>query len=988
MSTLGTYTFLPYLRRGISAAIARTEGQNPTESRATTRVTVSLRDPETNNSYSAIVEKLELYGPGEVTGFDSRVAIRTWPRPDVFDAESNLFLGVELDQADLPWRYTPARGTSATTGGEDGALLQPWFCLIALKDDEHEVVPYDATRSPPLPASVVVKPHAPLPKLGQAYAWAHLQVDGVRSIANTEALAQLLAKDPRRVVARLLCPRKLETKTAYTAFLVPTYKRGVQAGLGQEVKATVDEKAWPNDQFDDLKKTYRPSAIELPVYHHWRFGTGLGGDFEYLVSQLKERELPSTVGVRLMDVTEPGSGLDGLLATPLGLEGALKAPSTDSPWVEKERDAWVPEIRRLLNGPGQRLATPGDVPRVVLPMYGRWHAAQKTVLDPYAQSASPSWFHELNVDPRLRVAAALGTYVVQSQQQQLMASAWRQVGEIRRINEELRQAQLAREAAARIYARTLAPAGTEAVLFLTAPVHARVLTQTGTVEARLRKSPIAQGVLDPQWRRVARPLGPTGRRQERAGLTRTSDVLDHMNRGLLVPVGQIGPLGVGEVNLFEGAGLRPSISNPGDIGSATVSEAFQAQQYPPFPTGNYRRPETPPPPPQDPVEPIEGVHPFRDTLTELISELQPPPERAHPSAEDLEQLKTKLVGELDPHSTIPSSYTSRLSFTPEQQKQWQRDDPLEPVMAAPTFPQPMFEPLRQLSQDWVLPGLDQVPPNTISLVATNQRFLEAYMAGLNHEMARELLWNEYPTDQRGTYFTQFWDPSGYIAPNGQAQTLVDIPPITAWQAALGTNSTATSFSEGKLVLLVRGELLRRYPHALLYATKARWTGTGTGAKREIAVNSSGGIDPQNERHPVFTGTLQPDVTFFKFELTETQALGGPSPGAGDPDPGARDAGYFFVLQEQSSETRFGLNAWDQTTPPPPTAWDQLSWAHLPSDTTYVDLTKPPFDGSISINNMGWGSNGSDMAFNTLQQAVRVAIHATDMLPARKEAPHE
>src|SRR5687767_11565656 len=108
MSTLGTYAFLPYLRRGISAAISRTEGQNPTEARATTRVTVSLRDPETNNSYSAIVEKLELYGPGEVTGFDSRVAIRTWPRPDVFDAESNLFPGVELDQADLPWRYTPA----------------------------------------------------------------------------------------------------------------------------------------------------------------------------------------------------------------------------------------------------------------------------------------------------------------------------------------------------------------------------------------------------------------------------------------------------------------------------------------------------------------------------------------------------------------------------------------------------------------------------------------------------------------------------------------------------------------------------------------------------------------------------------------------------------------------------------------------------------------------------------------------------------------
>ena len=33
------------------------------------------------------------------------------------------------------------------------------------------------------------------------------------------------------------------------------------------------------------------------------------------------------------------------------------------------------------------------------------------------------------------------------------------------------------------------------------------------------------------------------------------------------------------------------------------------------------------------------------------------------------------------------------------------------------------------------------------------------MVGSNHEMGRELLWRGYPTDQRGTYFAQFWDTS-------------------------------------------------------------------------------------------------------------------------------------------------------------------------------------------------------------------------------------
>ena len=31
------------------------------------------------------------------------------------------------------------------------------------------------------------------------------------------------------------------------------------------------------------------------------------------------------------------------------------------------------------------------------------------------------------------------------------------------------------------------------------------------------------------------------------------------------------------------------------------------------------------------------------------------------------------------------------------------------------------------------------------------------MVGVNHEMSRTLLFNEYPTDQRGTDFQHFWD---------------------------------------------------------------------------------------------------------------------------------------------------------------------------------------------------------------------------------------
>src|SRR5215813_9926135 len=124
----------------------------------------------------------------------------------------------------------------------------------------------------------------------------------------------------------------------------------------------------------------------------------------------------------------------------------------------------------------------------------------------------------------------------------------------------------------------------------------------------------------------------------------------------------------------------------------------------------------------------------------------------------------------------------------------QTGDELEPIMDAPSFPQPMYESLRDLSQDFIFPGLDKVPPNTVQLLQTNAKFIESFLVGLNNEMGRELLWRGYPTDQRGTYFHQFWDTRTALKPER------DISPINEWnERALGT--TAVGAGGDKLVLL-------------------------------------------------------------------------------------------------------------------------------------------------------------------------------------------
>src|SRR6202022_352385 len=99
---------------------------------------------------------------------------------------------------------------------------------------------------------------------------------------------------------------------------------------------------------------------------------------------------------------------------------------------------------------------------------------------------------------------------------------------------------------------------------------------------------------------------------------------------------------------------------------------------------------------------------------------------------------------------------------------------------------PMYEPLKKKSIELFLPNINLVAPNSITLIETNQKFIESYMVGLNYEFGRKLLWRGYPTDQRGSYFRQFWDVRSYVPSPGEtpaqlSEKLKDIPPIHQWK---------------------------------------------------------------------------------------------------------------------------------------------------------------------------------------------------------------
>ena len=267
------------------------------------------------------------------------------------------------------------------------------------------------------------------------------------------------------------------------------------------------------------------------------------------------------------------------------------------------------------------------------------------------------------------------------------------------------------------------------------------------------------------------------------------------------------------------------------------------------------------------------------------------------------------------------------------------------VMAAPEIAAPIYSYLARYDRERFLPGIGQLAPDSITLLETNPRFIEAFMVGLNYEMNRELLWREYPTDQRGTVLRKFWSWT-----DGGP----DLPaPIHQWIKGGLSTHVRSSGQGGQIVLLLRGQLLRRYPNAVIYAWKAK----GAALKDPPAANDI--------REPVFRGTFDPDVSFAGFDLRDTDLT------LGD--------GWFFVLQEQPTEPRFGL---DETSEIPKTAlnkWSEASWAHTNVTPGGHLLIEGSALNNKAIGGVIFGRNSAHLAHIALQKPMRVAIHGKHMV---------
>jgi hypothetical protein len=304
-----------------------------------------------------------------------------------------------------------------------------------------------------------------------------------------------------------------------------------------------------------------------------------------------------------------------------------------------------------------------------------------------------------------------------------------------------------------------------------------------------------------------------------------------------------------------------------------------------------------------------------------------------------------LLEKLDPSVTVPARSLARLKagsgkFPGWLRPDWFDDRRIEPVMACPTFPYPMYEPLYRHDRDWMIPGLSKIgKPEMATLLQTNNRFIEAYLVGLNHEMARELLWRDYPTDQRGTYFDSFW--------TGQTELVAKLHEPAWATGSLGQHVKPEL--NGQLVMLVRGELIRRYPGVVAHA-----------ARQADSENGVPIFEADSPADTLFQIILPPNILLAGFSLTKEQAT-------------QEDETWWFTLSENPTEPLFGLDPSRQG----PMTLENLIWDDF--DVKPGQFLSAGHGGWINFPPSRWGASSAQMAFLLFQLPARAAFRATKMI---------
>lgn len=875
-------TFRAWVRERIAEAATGVHDGRPLVS---TTVTLSGTDAYGSATTSATRPvRFLLAGPADVVGLTPAAIARRYPGPGTTDHESDRCPHVEFTDPALPWRYSPTPGPAPGTGAS-----HPWLVLVVGVEGDELTLAGDR-----LALSPAVQAAHPLGTATAPFPWAHVQDDAAG-----------------RRIARVLSGRPLQPGTDYLAALVPAFD-------------ATGQRQWAGT-----------APVIVPCYDHWRFRTATpAGSFEDLAARL-----------------HPGGADPHLGQAPLGYPrvpdaGDLAVRGALGPVHDPGGDPPLPDaVRADLAGLRTPATDPKGRPIVGLPRYGEaWRTGAPE---------TTAWGESLNSDPRHRGVAGLGLELGIRLQEDLVAEASASLGALTEARQRIADLVLGRQAAGAVWERRM-PADPGERLWLLGPALNRVVTPNGTLGelATAADRPLPPGIFSTAARRVLR-TGPARTARSRDGQVRPGDVLSAANQCRPappraddgVPVGDLG------IDLDELEERRRHAAETGAVDLDTAVEAAKALAE----RADTRLRElarqivdrlaeaaaagTPAPwaralellvaaatvPADDDAAvreliilmqrflemfPAPAEEGDLDDVLDGMAEPEPVEPPCRPV--DLDVLTDVVITAFDPTGPQAPAVVRVLEtidgLDPAQ--------PLAPPEACVGLDRPVWADLRAAFAEWLLPGVGTLPDDSVIALATNPRFVDALLTGLNTQLLAELRWRGLPVATGCTPLPVFWDRS-HAATGAR---VADITGIQHWpdDSDLGAASHRPAGAAGRdLVVVVRGRLFLRYPATVVYLISAEHGagggngggggegGGGGGATVDFTVDP----DPAAPRiYPGFQGRIGPDVVFFGFQGVEPADV----------------ARHWLVLEEPPAGYRFANDASAATAPH---TWATEAFAH-------------------------------------------------------------
>lgn len=763
-----------------------------------------------------------LAGPADATNLRPGAVTDRYPAPGTPDAETDKCPYAELVVPQLAWSYSPD-GNPATSSG----ALRAWLALVVGVEGEELVFAGE---------KVTLSPAVQLlhPLTGTTSRWAHEQVD-----------------ESGRRTGRILSGRTLLPATSYAAAVVGAF---TPAGTP----------AWNGG-----------APVSLRVFDTWRFRTSeIPGSFRDLAAKLAPGEADPNTGRAPVDYARVPAAPD------LEIRGAL-AP------IGAVDEALPAEVGTDLAGLRTPARDPDGRPIVGLPRYGdAWHP------DPDATA----WGARLNGDPRHRGLAGVGAVMGIKLQETLVEDAAAHVGALQETAQYLSFLNAGIRASGGLWERRL-PADPLHRLWVLGPALRRVVTKDGIVAdlATAADRPLPAGIFSTAARRALRP-GPA-RTTRLSSPFSPGEVLRLANRCPLppgpsadgVPLDALGVgdlvkvidelLGRGEVDghrllkVVEGLDIEavdPKLRDFFEAVRERLRRAVESGQGAPW--GRAIELLVAATRARDPEEVARLQVALRNLLADwderldgkdvlgLIEAVRDQPGREPPCRPvDLDELAKAVGAAFDPRGPDAPVRIRVLSvLTGLDPKQ-----PLAPPEVCVGLDRPVWRDVEQTLPEWLLPGVNALPEDSVIALETNPTFTDACLLGYNHQLLSELRWRNLPIATGCTPLRVFWDRAHTLT----GDRVDDILGVTRWPDAsdLGTPPHRPAAVGGAdLVIVVRGQLFLRYPRTIVYLVSAKH-----GAATDFDVDP----DPAAAHIlPSFQGRIGADVTFFGFQGVPSSAV--------------------------------------------------------------------------------------------------------------------